>query len=59
MPRACVIVLDAVGAGALPDASEFGHFAERQLNAFLDPAIRVHRDLAALRPAEAHGKKEK
>ncbi len=24
MPRACVIVLDAVGAGALPDASEFG-----------------------------------
>ena len=24
MPRACVIVLDAVGAGELPDASEFG-----------------------------------
>jgi len=24
MPRACVIVLDAVGAGALPDAPEFG-----------------------------------
>jgi phosphopentomutase len=24
VPRACVIVLDAVGAGALPDASEFG-----------------------------------
>src|SRR5690348_16467297 len=24
MPRACVIVLDAVGAGALPDAGEFG-----------------------------------
>src|SRR3954463_15517293 len=24
MPRACVIVLDAVGAGALPDAEEFG-----------------------------------
>src|ERR1700746_1133019 len=24
MPRACVIVLDAVGAGALPDADEFG-----------------------------------
>ena len=24
MPRACVIVLYAVGAGALPDASEFG-----------------------------------
>jgi phosphopentomutase len=24
MPRACVIVLDAVGAGALPDANEFG-----------------------------------
>jgi phosphopentomutase len=24
MPRACVIVLDAVGAGALPDAAEFG-----------------------------------
>jgi phosphopentomutase len=24
MPRACVIVLDAVGAGALPDASEYG-----------------------------------
>src|SRR5437899_4343034 len=24
MPRACVIVLDAVGAGELPDAGEFG-----------------------------------
>src|SRR5438094_10079146 len=24
MSRACVIVLDAVGAGALPDAAEFG-----------------------------------
>src|ERR687885_2857171 len=24
MPRACVIVLDAVGAGALPDADRFG-----------------------------------
>ena len=24
MPRACVIVLDAVGAGALPDAADFG-----------------------------------
>ena len=24
MPRACVIVLDGVGAGALPDAAEFG-----------------------------------
>src|SRR5438045_494181 len=24
MPRACVIVLDAVGAGGLPDAAEFG-----------------------------------
>ena len=24
MPRACVIVLDAVGAGDLPDASEYG-----------------------------------
>jgi len=24
VPRACVIVLDAVGAGALPDASEYG-----------------------------------
>src|ERR671916_2883979 len=24
MPRACVIVLDAVGAGACPDAAEFG-----------------------------------
>src|SRR3954451_19610281 len=24
MPRACVIVLDAVGAGALPDAAELG-----------------------------------
>ena len=24
MPRACVIVLDAVGAGDLPDAAEFG-----------------------------------
>ena len=24
MPRACVIVLDAVGAGALPDADDFG-----------------------------------
>src|SRR5580765_1491043 len=24
MPRACVIVLDAVGARALPDAAEFG-----------------------------------
>src|ERR671923_254918 len=24
MPRACVIVLDAIGAGALPDAAEFG-----------------------------------
>src|SRR4029450_9485837 len=24
MPRACVIVLDAVGAGELPDASEYG-----------------------------------
>lgn len=24
MPRACVIVLDAVGAGALPDADQFG-----------------------------------
>ena len=24
MPRACVIVLDAVGAGALPDADEYG-----------------------------------
>jgi phosphopentomutase len=24
MPRACVIVLDAVGAGALPDSAEFG-----------------------------------
>ena len=24
MPRACVIVLDAVGAGDLPDAADFG-----------------------------------
>ena len=24
MSRACVIVLDAVGAGALPDASDYG-----------------------------------
>jgi len=24
VPRACVIVLDAVGAGDLPDADEFG-----------------------------------
>jgi len=24
VPRACVIVLDAVGAGELPDAAEFG-----------------------------------
>src|SRR5207237_9323422 len=24
MPRACVIVLDAVGAGAMPDAGEYG-----------------------------------
>src|SRR6476620_3179540 len=24
MPRACIIVLDAVGAGALPDAAEYG-----------------------------------
>ena len=24
VPRACVIVLDAVGAGALPDADEYG-----------------------------------
>src|SRR2546423_7823284 len=24
MPRACVIVLDAVGAGALPDAEDYG-----------------------------------
>ena len=24
MPRACVIVLDAVGAGELPDADQFG-----------------------------------
>jgi phosphopentomutase len=24
VPRACVIVLDAVGAGALPDAADFG-----------------------------------
>src|SRR5919204_2535684 len=24
MPRACVIVLDAVGAGELPDAEQFG-----------------------------------
>src|SRR2546421_1022811 len=24
MPRACVIVLDAVGAGALPDAGDYG-----------------------------------
>lgn len=24
MPRACVIVLDAVGAGALPDAALYG-----------------------------------
>ena len=24
MPRACVIVLDAVGAGELPDAGEYG-----------------------------------
>jgi phosphopentomutase len=24
MPRACIIVLDAVGAGELPDAEEYG-----------------------------------
>ena len=24
MPRACIIVLDAVGAGELPDADEYG-----------------------------------
>ena len=24
MPRACIIVLDAVGAGELPDAAEYG-----------------------------------
>ena len=24
MPRACVIVLDAVGAGELPDAAQYG-----------------------------------
>jgi hypothetical protein len=42
----------------LPDASEFRHFTERKINALLDPAIRVHLNLAALRPAEAHGKKK-
>src|SRR5579875_670091 len=42
----------------LPDASEFGHFAERQMKAFLDPAIGVLLDFAGLRPVEAHGKKK-
>ena len=28
MPRACVIVLDAVGAGELPDAADFGDATE-------------------------------
>ena len=28
MPRACVIVLDAVGAGALPDAEDYGDEGE-------------------------------
>src|SRR5881396_2359783 len=31
MPRACVIVLDAVGAGELPDAAEFGDEASDTL----------------------------
>src|SRR5256714_12542763 len=31
MPRACVIVLDAVGAGALPDAADFGDEASDTL----------------------------
>jgi phosphopentomutase len=31
MPRACVIVLDAVGAGALPDADEYGDVGSNTL----------------------------
>ena len=42
----------------LPDTAEFGHFLERQMKAFLDPALGFLLDLAALGPAEAHGKKK-
>src|SRR5262245_20542503 len=31
MPRACVIVLDAVGAGELPDAEEYGDVGSNTL----------------------------
>src|SRR5256885_2212224 len=31
MPRACVIVLDAVGAGELPDADEYGDVGSNTL----------------------------
>jgi len=42
----------------LAGASQFGHFAEHEMSTFLDPAIRVHFDLAVLRPAEADGKRK-
>lgn len=40
----------------LPRASEFSHFAEDEIKAFLNSTIWVHLDLAVLRPAEPDGK---
>src|ERR1700710_2547539 len=36
MPRACVIVLDAVGAGALPDAEQYGDVGSNTLGNIAD-----------------------
>ena len=43
MPRACVIVLDAVGAGELPDAAEYGDEGSNTLGnvAFVSAFVEV------------------
>ena len=60
MPRACVIVLDAVGAGALPDADEFGDEGSDTLgNVARDDLVDVYREhplLRRIRAAEFAGR---
>src|ERR1051326_3879889 len=58
MPRACVIVLDAVGAGELPDAAQYGDEGSDTLGNVaravggLDPPTVEARRLATVEPLE-------
>src|SRR5215813_4417340 len=42
----------------LPNASQFRHLREDQLNGFLHPAVRVLLDLSSASPAQTHGQEE-